>query len=123
MNQEIKERWVAALRSGEYKQGRGSLNKGDFFCCLGVLCDLAAKEGLVDAVVDSGLDLYSGGEVLYSDKRNREDASNLILPDVVKEWAGLDENNPSVNSSGTLAELNDQGYDFEYIAATIENQL
>lgn len=44
MNQEYKEKWVAALRSGDYKQGRGRLQNEDGFCCLGVLCDVAAKE-------------------------------------------------------------------------------
>ncbi len=45
MNAEIKERWLKALRSGEYKQGQGQLHKEDHsFCCLGVLVDvLGAK--------------------------------------------------------------------------------
>lgn len=34
-------RWIEALRSGRYKQGRFSLrNRNDEFCCLGVACDL-----------------------------------------------------------------------------------
>lgn len=32
--------WVAALRSGNYKQGQGALRVDDCFCCLGVACDL-----------------------------------------------------------------------------------
>lgn len=32
--------WIAALRSGKYKQGRGYLRKGDYYCCLGVFCDV-----------------------------------------------------------------------------------
>jgi hypothetical protein len=41
MNPEIKKRWVAALRSGEYRQGEGVLRTPtDKHCCLGVLCDL-----------------------------------------------------------------------------------
>ena len=43
--EEVVKRWVAALRSGEYKQTQGQLWSGDGFCCLGVLCDLAAKDG------------------------------------------------------------------------------
>lgn len=31
------EKWDAALRSGEYKQGRCRLKDGDRYCCLGVL--------------------------------------------------------------------------------------
>jgi len=45
MNEEIKAQWLTALRSGEYRQGTGSLSSRDedgrpLFCCLGVLCDL-----------------------------------------------------------------------------------
>jgi hypothetical protein len=40
MNPEVKARWVAALRSGEYMQVKGHLRMGDGMCCLGVLCDL-----------------------------------------------------------------------------------
>ena len=42
---EVLELWVKALESGEYKQGHQLLNKDNEFCCLGVLCDLAAKDG------------------------------------------------------------------------------
>ena len=42
MKPNIKARWVAALRSGTYAQGKGTLhNEGEnTFCCLGVLCDI-----------------------------------------------------------------------------------
>jgi hypothetical protein len=40
MNQELKNKWIEALRSGKYKQGRNYLRMGDSFCCLGVLCDV-----------------------------------------------------------------------------------
>jgi hypothetical protein len=41
MNQEWKEKWLVALRSGKYKQGARALRRGDdTFCCLGVLSDL-----------------------------------------------------------------------------------
>jgi hypothetical protein len=38
MDAELKKRWVAALRSGEFKQGRYELESEGAFCCLGVLC-------------------------------------------------------------------------------------
>lgn len=47
MDPEIKAKWVAALRSGEYKQTRGMLKKegpdGPSFCCLGVLADVIGE--------------------------------------------------------------------------------
>lgn len=50
MNKEIKERWIEALESGKYPQGRGALRRtrpnasADEFCCLGVLCDIMEPE-------------------------------------------------------------------------------
>lgn len=38
MDAEFKQKWVAALRSGEYQQGEGFLLKDDTYCCLGVAC-------------------------------------------------------------------------------------
>lgn len=39
--------WVAALRSGEYRQGRSRLrNEYGQMCCLGVYADLCVKKGL-----------------------------------------------------------------------------
>ncbi len=49
MKADVKERWVAALRSGKYKQGQGFLRRdtvdGVCHCCLGVL---AEEEGGCD---------------------------------------------------------------------------
>lgn len=36
--------WIAALRSGEYKQGRGCLQSEDGYCCLGVACKALIPE-------------------------------------------------------------------------------
>lgn len=33
-------RWIEALRSGKYKQGRDYLKIHDQYCCLGVMCDI-----------------------------------------------------------------------------------
>lgn len=35
---DIKARWVAALRGGEYVKGTMSFERDGRFCCLGVLC-------------------------------------------------------------------------------------
>ncbi len=79
MNQEIKQAWIEALRSGEYQQGRGQLRdqKGRM-CCLGVLCDLHRKAGL--------------GEWEEGWYKNETSA----LPKVVVDWAGLPDFNPDV---------------------------
>jgi hypothetical protein len=36
----FQKRWLAALRSGEYKQGHGRLRIDDLYCCLGVACEV-----------------------------------------------------------------------------------
>jgi len=53
MNQELKTKWVNALRSGEYKQTTGCLERkrggkpiGN--CCLGVLCHIAGIDYIKD---------------------------------------------------------------------------
>lgn len=41
MDAYLKAKWVAALRSGDYKQGKNQLCDGAAYCCLGVLCEVA----------------------------------------------------------------------------------
>ena len=134
MNTEIKARWTAALRSGEYPQAEGRLRATEGFCCLGVLCDLAVKDGIIAEKAPS-LDSYGGGWD-YG-----ETANNLDLPQAVMDWAGLGQPNPDVNrdslpagaftgdpsdqpkSGPNLALLNDSGTPFDVIADIIDQQL
>lgn len=45
MNPEVKQKWIEALESGQYKHGKGLLRNGNNeFCALGVLCDIYAQE-------------------------------------------------------------------------------
>lgn len=71
------------------------------WCCLGVLCDVAVKEGVIDAVPIRKTILTT-------------DPTGLYLPPVVAEWAGIDPKTPggSKHGSGTmvqheLARIND----------------
>lgn len=118
MNPEIKKRWLKALRSGDYKQGRRCLRTKDRFCCLGVLCDLYAKE--------TGKKWESGGRMFG----NQE-----TVPIEVQEWSGLKDDNPWLTPSlkveddegvtfcHSLAELNDSGQSFKQIASVISKQV
>ena len=47
MTPELKAKWCAALRSGDYQQGRHTLHnlKDDTYCCLGVLTDICDDFG------------------------------------------------------------------------------
>jgi hypothetical protein len=123
MNPEVKAKWVAALRSGDYEQGRHRLHcKDGKFCCLGVLCDLAVKNGVIPEPEGWGPAYYYGSSVV-----SRSDVS---IPIAVSEWAGLtgsSRHNPRVEiapgSTSTLANLNDSGTPFERIAQVIEEKL
>jgi hypothetical protein len=105
MNPEIKAKWVAALRSEEYKQGKKVLNNGvGNFCCLGVLCDLYAKENSVQWT-----DVLGGHE----EETLQEFLGNIaVLPDEVQNWAGLSGKNPYVKHNRNLNEVNQEIYKF-----------
>lgn len=123
MNPEIKQKWITALRSGGYLQGKGGLrikgwpiSKTEKFCCLGVLCEIAVKAGVIPAPVnDASLSFYKyGGEQIAS-----------TLPAEVIAWAGLPSGNPILpkRAHRTLAEMNDSGVSFSEIADIIEENL
>ncbi len=129
MRQEVKEKWLAALRSGNYTQAQGRLRVGDSFCCLGVLCDLAIADGVA---IRWGEEVAWGEGIVPIVPREYpegEDLLNLsVLPDIVIEWAGLPEytGNPDLRyeyqdeNRVALAVLNDNGFTFEQIADLIE---
>lgn len=61
MNKQIAKKWIKALRSGEYKQGQtGRLKSDTGYCCLGVLCEIASKEGL--GIFDNNGIFHANGE-------------------------------------------------------------
>jgi hypothetical protein len=116
MKPEIKEKWLEALRSGEYHQSKNGLYDGVGYCCLGVLCDIHSKETNIQWNPDpnvNGFYRYMG--------------DCATLPTALVEWAGLPDDNPDVvvdDSSTSLSELNDSyDYTFTAIADLIEEQL
>lgn len=120
MDQAIKAQWIAALRSGEYAQTTGRLRRDEGYCCLGVLCDLAEKAGVVTGVSE---DNYAGNANHW-----RYDDEVSVLPPVVQRWAGLSYENPTVRGAAgdhasSLAGENDNGADFRAIADIIDAQL
>lgn len=106
MKKEIADKWVTALRSGEYEQGIGKLNKDGKFCCLGVLCELAVKDDVVLPITDSwDLTTYDG-EAAW-------------LPNSVVNWSGMKDDN-GMFGDDSLVHMNDSGKSFEEIAEVIE---
>lgn len=100
---------VAALRSGEFKQGRDCLRKKETFCCLGVACELAAREGIIPPAHSSGFGIFRYGyECNY-------------LPEAVQKWIGFTERTGMFLGDG-LALMNDRGDTFDAIADKIESE-
>jgi hypothetical protein len=123
MRADIKQAWIMALRSGEYKQGIGALRTQNRYCCLGVLCDVVRKEFLPSLEMQS-----SDGGQTWSFGSN-DDKCFAELPNAVVNVAGLnDMPNPMVitaddNNRRRLAYLNDDGMSFSDIADLIEANL
>lgn len=107
MDAEIKRKWVAALRSGDYEQGDCQLKKrvrsGRVqHCCLGVLSEIAGREERFE----NGTYVFGPkGDVAYLDKDF------------------LDEVGLTGEMEGRLAYFNDNGRSFNWIAAYIDRHL
>ena len=119
MDKAIAEKWVAALRSGKYKKGRGRLvDSKERYCCLGVLCDIAIKNGVPIVRSTDGFSNLDDGYY-----------NHMVLPSPVMEWAGMDSDDGEYydhNGKGhTLVDVNDnlapkRRKGFKFIADIIE---
>lgn len=122
MDQQVKKKWIKALRSGEYKQGVGSLRRiveGEArYCCLGVLCELC-PEGEWHLK-------EKGGRYYYRSENSKGRLG--YLPGHVQKWAGLDRSpeiegvNLTRHNDGSGV-LNIEQKSFEEIAGLIEKYL
>jgi len=86
--QEIKDKWLEALKSGKYIQGTGRLRSEDKtkHCCLGVLCEVRGFKIKKDGLHNSGnynpyeeefaYELYTTNDETY--ERDKRDYSNVI---------------------------------------------
>lgn len=98
---EIK-KWVAALRSGEYKQTKKTLQDEFGYCCLGVACHVLYPEKLV----------CQNGYILGAMPENQ-----LYIP----IWLKTIDYDFKTKTGVRLSELNDSGkYTFNNIANFIE---
>jgi hypothetical protein len=114
-------KWLEALRSGKYMQGRSQLttidsNGKQYDCCLGVACKVAIENGVP---IKTSIENQPGNlrRVAYDD-------SWSILPTSVRQWLGMKSPAGSVRRNGLLklelTSMNDVGDSFEKIADTIE---
>lgn len=108
MNNELKDKWVKALRSGEYKQGRTYLQQGNRFCCLGVLCKVLDLPNFVSDY---------GNNIMTFDFGN--EYSRVSIPFGFREAIGL-----STIKEANLTNMNDElGKNFSQITDYIEENL
>lgn len=147
MDKELKDKWVAALRSGEFTQTTGTLERLEEhttsfgkklqpgFCCLGVLCKVAELPRRLNAAGDCALymDMDRGISHRYNDESSGDlpigfahsqdltSDGRLRKPVVVRKERD-DEMVDCIYDS--LVALNDDaGFTFEQIAKVIEEQL
>lgn len=122
----IKEKWLKALRSGEYKQGTGQLCEEPYdedgqyaFCCLGVLTNITEGFNTDDSVYCDGAK-YADGYPTQS----TFDAVFKRLPEELDRRDNWDEVHVLYKGRPhKLDELNDGGMSFKRIANIIEKQL
>lgn len=111
--QEIKEEWLIALRSGNYKQGKNRLvNCDNEHCCLGVLCETLeiSKEIKTDS---------EGKTTGYTFENMTVTLPNSVMRKTKLDYYG-DFHGFSINGKSSLADLNDTHHSFEFIAHIIE---
>lgn len=117
MKENIKDLWIKALRSGEFRQCKNRLEANGKYCALGVLAALALTE--------SQCSWNKGG---------RYDGKRYSLSAGIMHWAGIAQSDDRylTKSAGkvefkikgkvtTIADLNDSGMSFTQIAAIIED--
>lgn len=124
LDPEIKAKWITALRSGKYKQTTNTLKAkdGSGFCCLGVLCDLAAADG------NGSWKNAEASGIIFQD--SIEDGSLFYLTPGIVRWAAGQEVNGKFTKEfydlkrqlAELSVLNDAGKAFSHIATIIEAQ-
>ncbi len=132
MNEYVKGLWLKALRSGKYDQGTGRLKsteidfggqENDYFCCLGVLCEIHRQEVAGEWGDVNGFGL---GYIADRNYAHIKDAAIYELPFTVQKWAALDSGDPFVDTEDgrfELSALNDAFKPFNKIADAIENSL
>lgn len=107
---EVVQHWIHTLESGLYAQTQGQLKKNlgttiEAFCCLGVLCDLNAKDGGA---------AWEHEDIYFNNYDNSE-----YLPKVIQDYVMLKDSDVKV-----LIDMNDQkGKSFHQIAKYIKETI
>ena len=131
----IKKKWLAALRSGTYMQGRGKLRPTPkTYCCLGVLLDLYRRSAEGRRAKARWVRDKDDNVFRFVAKKGRfTTQTGGVLHRCAVQWAGLPSHDPSVSvtldgQDVSLSMLNDgckriRKHSFAQIAKVIEEQL
>lgn len=129
---EWRNKWVSALRSGNYGQATNALKKHNNFCCLGVLCDISGEGTFGKRNSDAVADYFNSGDsscssfpphkvcdlvgLSYSNAHigHLDDIKDLLTPEELQLL------HVYRKQSISLSLLNDAGFPFERIADIIE---
>ena len=121
----IYEAWIAALRSGQCKQGQNYLEADGKFCCLGVLCHVLCKRPELGIEMDRLV--LDDGTAVYSTPTSQGCRSKTKVPGSIASELGLSTTMPSVLHRAVevvLMDLNDRnGASFAEIAQFIEGSV
>jgi len=123
MDRDLMKKWVKALRSGKYKQGKQVLQnaKGEF-CCLGVLADILGQETRGSEA--SCVITYEFPKELecFDTWPLQGGFGNPRIKLTSKEEYDLNKRSKFNNfwRAATLADLNDNNFTFKRIADIIE---
>ncbi len=118
------EKWIKALRSGDFQQCRGALKTNKGYCCLGVLCELYLNDHPKAFWKKATNFVIPESFRFHVSKEAGMNAAIGTLPNEVVEWAGLSPGDPLVTTKlgkkMPLTSLNDGGVSFSEIATLIE---
>ena len=115
--------WVENLRSGEYKQLKGHLSDDEAYCCLGLACELAIKNGLNitrTCVTVDGYNLIAFGHQTKTLPYEVAAWLGFRVGDVVGSFTKENDGDTLNSDSECLSRLNDSGKSFAEIADVIE---
>jgi hypothetical protein len=111
MKKSLKDKWIAALRSGDYQQCQGYLQRNGRFCCLGVLCDIVDRDGWivmdgtgvamsrhgrqqVDEIIFAANGLSDYESMVLVGMNDSEAASFLEIADWIQQNVGEEKDSP-----------------------------
>ena len=119
--------WIAALRSGKYRQGQSFLTQKDpdsgkiKHCCLGIatLCHIRTcpKDVKYEKFFTEDCHMSGTNVRYYYNVKDKNDPETAVLLDITREWLGI-----TNDLEQELINMNDDGKTFREIADYLEQK-